>query len=71
VEGVEEARRLIYLPTYRWMLDYRARALITQLRALSSHQTVILLDYTISADVTDLSTPLSHAALIAQHVQAL
>ena len=68
--GYEEARRLIYLPAYRWMLDYRAAGIVAWLRELASHQTVVLLDYTTNGDVTDLSTPLSHAALIAQRIEA-
>ena len=68
--GYEEARRLIYLPAYRWMLAHRAAGLIARLRELASRQTVVLLDYTTNGDVTDLSTPLSHAALIAQHIEA-
>jgi hypothetical protein len=52
----EQARRLIYLPTYHWMLDHRAAALLTRLRELTSHRTVVLLDYTTNGDVTDLST---------------
>jgi hypothetical protein len=67
----EEARRLLYLPTYRWMLDHRASGLLTRLRELSSHHAIVLLDYTTNADIADLSTPLSHAALIAQRVQEL
>jgi hypothetical protein len=67
--GYEEARRTLYLPTYRWMLDHRTPELVAELRALSVHRTVILLDYTTNGDVTDLSTPLSHAALVAQRVQ--
>jgi hypothetical protein len=67
--GYEDARRLIYLPAYRWMLDHRAPALVAQLRELSNHQKVILLDYTTNGDITDLSAPLSHAALIAQRIQ--
>jgi len=66
----EEARQLIYLPAYHWMLDHRAADLVTRLRELSSHQTVVLLDYTVNGDITDLSTPLSHAALIAQRIEA-
>jgi hypothetical protein len=68
--GYEEARRLIYLPAYRWMLDHRAAGLVARLRELASDQTVVLLDYTTNGDVTDLSAPLSHAALIAQHIEA-
>jgi hypothetical protein len=66
--GYEDARRTLYLPTYRWMLDHRASELVAELRELSNHRTVVLLDYTINGDVTDLSTPLSHAALVAQHI---
>ncbi|NKZ03247.1 DUF6939 family protein [Actinomadura latina] len=69
--GYEEARRLIYLPTYRWMLDHRAPALVAELRELSTKHTVVLLDYTVNGDVADLSKPLSHAALVVQHVQDL
>ena len=67
--GYEEARRLLYLPTYRWMLDNRTPDLIAELRELSGNRTVVLLDYTTNGDVADLSTPLSHAALIAQRIQ--
>ena len=51
--------------------DHRTAGLVTRLRELASHQTVVLLDYTTNGDVTDLSVPLSHAALIAQRVQEL
>ena len=51
------------------MLDHRACDLIAELRELSSDHTVVLLDYTTNGDVADLSTPLSHAALIAQRIQ--
>jgi hypothetical protein len=67
--GYEQARRLIYLPAYRWMLDHRAAGLLARLRELASHQTVILLDYTTNGDITDLSAPLSHAALITWRIQ--
>lgn len=67
--GYEEARRMLYLPTYRWMLDNRTPELVAELRELSGHRTVVLLDYTTNGDVTDLSTPLSHAALIAQRIE--
>ncbi|WUH99763.1 hypothetical protein OHR68_40810 [Spirillospora sp. NBC_00431] len=67
--GYEEARRSIYLPTYRWMLDHRASDLVAELRDLSAERTVVLLDYTTNGDVADLTTPLSHAALVTQRVQ--
>ena len=67
--GYEQARRQIYLPAYHWMLDHCAAELVAQLRDLTSHRTVVLLDYTTNGDVTDLATPLSHAALITQHIE--
>jgi hypothetical protein len=67
--GYEEARRALYLPAYRWMLDHKAPELVAELRELSGERTVVLLDYTTNGDVADLSTPLSHAALIAQRIQ--
>jgi hypothetical protein len=67
--GYEEARRAIYLPTYRWVLDRKVADLVAELRELSSHRSVVLLDYTTNGDVADLSAPLSHAALIAQRIQ--
>jgi hypothetical protein len=66
--GYEAARRQIYLPAYRWVLENRVPDLIDELRSLAEARGVVLLDYTTNGDVTDLATPLSHAALIAQHV---
>ncbi|MFC5185767.1 DUF6939 family protein [Actinomadura harenae] len=67
--GYEEARRVLFVPTYRWMLEHRAADLVAELRALSDRRVVVLLDYTTNGDITDLSTPLSHAALLAQCVR--
>ncbi|MFD9740045.1 DUF6939 family protein [Umezawaea sp. NPDC059074] len=66
----EDARRRIYLPTYRWVLETRAATEIATLRDLTAEQEVVLLDYTTNGDVTDLRTPLSHAALVAQHLRS-
>jgi hypothetical protein len=65
----EEARRRVYLPAYRWVLENRAAAEVAELRSLAAGQEVVLLDYTTNGDVTDLSTPLSHAALVARYVR--
>jgi hypothetical protein len=62
----ETARRRIYLPTYRWILENRVTALIEELRAKPE---TVLLDYTTNADVTDPRSPLSHAALIKLHLE--
>jgi hypothetical protein len=62
------ARRCIYLPAYRWVLDNRVQDLIDALRSMSAKSRVTLLDYTTNGDVDDPSRPLSHAALIESYV---
>ncbi|KUL34425.1 DUF6939 family protein [Actinoplanes awajinensis] len=63
----ETARRLIYLPTYRWVLEHRTTDLIDQIRQ-HADEGVVLLDYTTNNDPADPTSPLSHAALIAHHI---
>lgn len=63
------ARHEIYLPTYRWVLENRLQDLVGQLHELAMSSDVVLLDYTTNGDVDDLGTPLSHAALIADHLR--
>ena len=65
-----EARRLIYLPAYRWVLEQRAQAVVEELRRLAAAQVVVLLDYETNGDVTDVSRPLSHAWLIKHFIEA-
>ncbi|MBQ0985442.1 hypothetical protein KBZ10_13135 [Streptomyces sp. F63] len=62
----EMARRRIYLPAYRWVLEHRVADLVERLR---DKKDVVLLDYTTNGDVTDPTSPLSHAALIQLHVE--
>lgn len=67
--GYIEARRAVYLPAYRWVLDHRLQALLDELRALGQAQTVLLLDYTTNGDVDNPAQPLSHAALITHYLE--
>ncbi|GHF86817.1 hypothetical protein GCM10018790_75390 [Kitasatospora xanthocidica] len=62
----ETARRRIYLPAYRWILEHRVADLVELIR---SKNDVVLLDYTTNGDVTDPTSPLSHAALIQLHIE--
>lgn len=64
-----EARKQIYIPTYRWMLENKVPHIINRLREASKTKTVILLDYDTNADVEDSSKPLSHASLIKAYVE--
>jgi hypothetical protein len=65
----EDARRSIYLPAYRWVLEHRTADLVDELRTLSHTSEVVLLDYTTNGDVADLAVPLSHAALVRLYVE--
>jgi uncharacterized protein DUF6939 len=62
--GYRDARYMIYLPAYRWVLENRLAGEVEQLREHSRGRAVVLLDYETNADVDDLSAPLSHAALL-------
>jgi hypothetical protein len=66
--GYEQARREIYLPSYRHVLEGPAAAEVDRLRALAAQGVVVLLDYTRNDDPADLRTPLSHAALLRRHL---
>ena len=63
-----DARRQIYLPSYRWVLDNCLENLVDELRNEAEARHVVLLDYTTNSDVSDTSRPLSHAALVARYV---
>ena len=68
--GYLDARKRIYLPTYRWVRENKIPGLIKYLRKKSEEgQTIVLLDYETNADVNDLSKPLSHASLIKAMVE--
>ncbi len=64
-----EARRLIYLPSYRWVLEHCLQDVLAQLRAYAEQQTVILLDYETNCDLQNLSHPLSHAGLVKRYLE--
>jgi len=64
--GYVEARWVIYLPTYRWLLSERLADEVAELRALEAGHDgdVVLLDYAVNEDPDDPSRPLSHAGLV-------
>lgn len=64
-----EARRAIYLPTYRWVLENRLPDQVADLQQLGAEQLVVLLDYETNCDIDDLSRPLSHAGLIKRYLE--
>jgi len=70
--GYIEARKQIYIPTYRWMLENKVPHIIERLReASNSGKTIVLLDYDTNADVEDAKKALSHASLIKAYAEGI
>lgn len=70
--GYIEARKLIYIPTYKWVLENKVAHIIERLRnASNSGKTIVLLDYDTNADVENGKKPLSHASLIKAYVEGI
>ena len=69
--GYIEARKLIYIPTYKWVLENKVANIIDRLREASKTKTIILLDYDTNADVENAKKPLSHASLIKAYVEGI
>lgn len=69
--GYIEARKQIYIPTYRWVLENKVTDIIERLRDASKTKTIVLLDYDTNADVENPKKPLSHASLVKAYVEEL
>ena len=69
--GYIEARKQIYIPTYKWVLENKADWIIEKLREASKTKTIVLLDYDTNADVENAKKPLSHASLIKAYVEGI
>lgn len=66
-----EARKQIYIPTYKWALENKVAHIIERLREASKTKTIVLLDYDTNADVENAKKPLSHASLIKAYVEGI
>ena len=64
-----EARKLIYAPSYLWVIENKLGPLVAKLRRMAKTKTVVLLDYTTNGDIEDTSSPLSHASLIKAYIE--
>lgn len=67
--GYIEARKLIYAPSYKWVLDNKLQDLVKAIRIISKNKQVVLLDYETNADINDAKKPLSHASLIKAFIE--
>lgn len=66
-----DARKLIYIPTYQWVLENKVYDIIERLRSASQDKTIVLLDYDVNCDVDNATKPLSHAFLIKAFVEGI
>ncbi len=69
--GYIEARKQIYIPTYKWVLENKVAWIIEKLREASKTKTIVLLDYDTNSDVENAKKPLSHASLIKAYVEGI
>lgn len=69
--GYIDARKLIYIPTYRWMLENKVTHIVDKLKEASKTKTIVLLDYDTNADVENTKRPLSHASLIKAYIEGI
>jgi hypothetical protein len=69
--GYLEARREIYLPAYSFVLENRLDRELRALAEAARQSPVVFLDYSTNADVNDSRTPLSHAALVRDHLMRI
>ncbi len=69
--GYFEARMLIYLPTYKWVLDNvpEVHHVVERIKEQSKIHDIILLDYNTNIDFRDASKPLSHAGLVKLYIE--
>lgn len=66
-----EARMLIYLPTYKWVLDNvpEVHRVLERIKEQSKKRDIVLLDYNTNIDFRDISKPLSHAGLVKLYIE--
>lgn len=69
--GYIEARKLIYIPTYKWVLENKVQNIIERLKEASWTKDIVLLDYNTNCDVDDPKQPLSHAFLVKAYVEGI
>lgn len=69
-----DARKKIYIPTYKWMIEHKAYETINCIRNYCRehpNDTIVLLDYQTNCRIDDLSKPLSHAFLVKAYVEGI
>ena len=67
----ETAKKLIYIPTYKWVLDNIpcVHDTVMKIKEFSLQNDVVFLDYNTCTDISDMSKPLSHANLVRLYIE--
>ena len=66
--GYVEARKQIYVPSYRYVLERHLQREILSLVAAWGNTSLLLLDYATNTDLENPRKPLSHAAIVRQYL---
>ena len=66
-----DARMLIYLPTYKWVLDNvpAVHDIVTRIAERAKTNDIVFLDYNTNTEFRDISSPLSHAGLVKLYIE--
>lgn len=66
-----DARRLIYIPSYKYVLDFipEVHRIIERIKDKAKESDIVLLDYNVNPDNKDISKPLSHAELVKMYIE--
>lgn len=66
-----DARMQIYLPTYKWMLENVSdvKNVIQRISERAKTHDIVFLDYNTNDNFRDISSPISHAALVKLYIE--
>lgn len=66
-----DARMLIYLPTYKWVLDNvpEVHDIVEKIAERAKTNDIVLLDYNTNLEFRDITSPISHAGLIKLYIE--
>ncbi|MBR3798592.1 MAG: hypothetical protein IKJ59_07440 [Clostridia bacterium] len=66
-----DARMLIYLPSYKWVLDNISSVhnIVLRIAERSKTNDIVFLDYNTNSEFRDISSPISHAGLLKLYIE--
>ena len=66
-----DAERRIFIPTYRWVLDYKLQDVISYLRDINNSKTIVLFDSGFNDELGNCVDHISHVYLLKAYVEGL